>query len=214
MPADDRPPARRAARARRRDRRAARRVERPQRIAELTATPGSGYSRESDQGRSEGAVMRGRRVGSLLAAAVLLGTIGVGTAHAAPPATAADDAGTQAMTTQATVDRAKAIAKDACDKAAASQAAAQADPNNVAKQTQAAQDAAACAAAQANADNEQASLAGVNRGIPTEPTTPTLPADAHNPANGAVKSDNIEWLSNSRGLSSSVANPNGTTGNY
>src|SRR3954471_2124734 len=109
--------------------------------------------------------MRGRRVGSLLAAAVLLGTIGVGTAHAAPPATAADDAGTQAMTTQATVDRAKAIAKDLCDTASASAAAAAADPNNVDKQTKAAQDAAACASANANADGESTSLAGVNGGV-------------------------------------------------
>src|SRR4051812_40053371 len=114
--------------------------------------------------------MRGRRVGSLLAAAILLGTWGVGTAHAAPPATAADDAGTQAMTTQATVDRAKAIAKDACDKAAASQAAAAADPGNVAKQTQAAADAAACATAQADADSESSSLAGVNGGVASEGT--------------------------------------------
>src|SRR3954449_3201263 len=158
--------------------------------------------------------MKGRRVGSLLAAALLLGTIGVGSASAAPPAGPADDAGTQAMTTQATVDRAKDIAKDACDKAAASQAAAQADPGNVGKQTQAAQDAAACASAQANADKEQQSLNGVNGGIASEPANPTLPADVHNPANGTVKSDNIEWLSNSRGLSNQVANPNNVNGNY
>ena len=159
--------------------------------------------------------MRGRRVGSLLGAAILLSTIGASGAYAAgPPAGPADDPGTQAMTTQATVDRAKVISKDACDKAAASATAAQADPNNVAKQTQAAADAATCASAQASADKEQASLDGVNGGIATEPSNPTLPADVHNPANGAVKSDNIEWLSNSRGLSNQVANPGNITGNY
>src|SRR3954471_15834593 len=147
--------------------------------------------------------MRGRRVGSLLGAAILLGTFGVASAHAAPPATAADDAATQAMTTQATVDRAKAIAKDACDAATASQAAANADPTNVAKQQQAAQDAAACASAQANADSESSSLAGVNGGVSTEGTVdPAQPADVHNTATGAVKSDNIEWISNSHGLPS------------
>src|SRR4051794_11487615 len=147
--------------------------------------------------------MRGRKVGSLLGAAILLGTFGVGTAHAAPPATAADDAATQAMTTQATVDRSKAIAKDLCDTATASAAAAAADPNNVAKQAQAASDAAACATAQTNADNEGISLSNVNGGTATAGTLdPALPADVHNTANNAVKSDNISWLSNSRGLPS------------
>ncbi len=160
--------------------------------------------------------MRGRRVGSLLGAAILLGTFGVGTAHAAPPATAADDATTQAMTTQATVDRAKAIAKDLDDAAAASAAAAAADPTNVAKQTQAASDAAAAATADANANSESTSLAGVNGGVSTEGTIdPTLPADVHNPANGAIKSDNIQWVANSRGLPSTfgAAQPS-TGGNY
>ena len=157
--------------------------------------------------------MKGRRVGSLLGAAILLGTFGVGTAHAAPPATAADDAATQAMTTQATVDRAKAIAKDLCDTATASAAAAAADPNNVAKQTQAASDAAACASAQANADSESSSLSGVNGGVSTEGTVdPALPADVHNTANNAVKSDNISWVSNSRGLPSSVTAAAGSLG--
>src|SRR6185295_9593716 len=150
--------------------------------------------------------MRGRRVGSLLSAAILLSTIGAGTALAAPPAGPADDAGTQAMTTAATVARAKEIAKDLNDKAAASAAAAAADPGNVAKQAAAAADAAAAAKAQTNADAEQVSLAGVNGGIATEPVNPTLPADVHNPAAGVVKSDNIDWISNSRGLSNQVAN--------
>src|SRR4051794_31626564 len=158
--------------------------------------------------------MRGRRVGSLLGAAILLGTIGAGPALAAPPAGPADEPGTQAMTTAATVARAKDIAKALCDKATASAAAAAADPGNVDKQAAAAADAAACAKAQTNADSEQKSLDGVNGGIAAEPANPTLPTDSHQTAAGAVKSDNIDWLSNSRGLASSVANPAGANGNY
>ncbi|HWK25928.1 MAG TPA: hypothetical protein VNS09_05155 [Solirubrobacter sp.] len=112
------------------------------------------------------------------------------------------------------MDRAKALATQACDTASASAAAAAADPDNVAKATQAATDAAKCASAQANADAEQKSLDGVNGGIAAEPTNPTLPTDVHNPAAGAVKSDNIEWLSNSRGLPNSVTNPTTMNGNY
>src|SRR4051794_24302397 len=111
--------------------------------------------------------MIGRRnvaVGSLVSATILLSTLGAGAAFAAPPAGPADAPETQASTTQATVDRAKAIAKDLCDTAAASAAAAQADPNNVGKQATAASDAAACASANANASSESASLASVNGG--------------------------------------------------
>src|SRR4029078_9792545 len=85
---------------------------------------------------------------------------------------------------------------------------------NVAKQTQAAADAAKCATKTANASAESTSLASVNGGIASEPANPTLPADSHQAANGAIKSDNIEWLSNSRGLSNQVANPNNANGNY
>src|SRR5690349_15741454 len=145
--------------------------------------------------------MRSRRVGSLLGAAILLSSIGASGAYAAgPPAGPADDAGTQAMTTQATVDRAKDLAQQACAGLESAKANA-----SVARAAKAAAAAADCAGAQANADKEQASLNGVNGGIAAEPANPTLPTDVHNPAAGAVKSDNIEWLSNSRGLSNQVA---------
>src|SRR3954447_16582855 len=152
--------------------------------------------------------MKGRRVGLLLSAAILLGTApsAFGQTPNGAKGTADDPAGF-AKTTQASVDRAKAVAKTACDKAAASQAAATADPGNVNKAAVAAADAADCATANASASNDQASLDRVNGGVAAEPANPALPADVHNPAAGAVKSDNLEWLSNSRGLSNQVANP-------
>jgi hypothetical protein len=154
-------------------------------------------------------------VGSLLGATILLGSFGVSSALAAgPPAGPGDDAGTQAMTTQATVDRAKDLSDQACAKSAASAAASAADPGNVAKAATAAADAADCVAAQENASKEAASLAGVNEGIATEPASPTLPTDSHQPANNADKSDNLQWISNSRGLSNQVQNPNNLNGNY
>ncbi len=162
--------------------------------------------------------MEGRRcraVGSLLSAAILLGTLGAGSALAqGAPEGPGDDPGTIAKTTQASVDRANELKKQACDAATASAAAAAADPGNVAKQATAAADAAKCATKTANADAESKSLSMVNGGIATEPASPTLPADSHQTANGAVKSDNIEWLSNSRGLSNQVANPSNANGNY
>src|SRR3954470_13171962 len=159
--------------------------------------------------------MKVRRAGSLLVATILLGIAPNALAQTPGGAsgTANDPAG-QAKSTQATIDQAKAVAKTACDKAAASAAAAAADPNNVAKQTAAAADAADCATANTSAANEQKSFDRVNGGIASEPANPTLPADVHNPAAGAVKSDNIEWLSNSRGLSNQVANRPHASGNY
>src|SRR4051812_47691753 len=156
--------------------------------------------------------MEGRRmraVGSLLGATILLGSLGAGTALAqGTPEGPGDDPGTIAKTTQATVDRANDLKKQACDAATASAAAAAADPGNVDKQAKAAADAAKCATATASADAEAKSLAGVNGGIAAEPANATLPTDSHQAANGAVKSDNLTWLSNSRGLSNQVANPN------
>src|SRR3954470_12294266 len=159
--------------------------------------------------------MKVRRAGSLLVATILLGIAPNALAQTPGGAsgTANDPAG-QAKSTQATIDQAKAVAKTACDKAAASAAAAAADPNNVAKQTAAAADAADCATANTSAANEQKSFDRVNGGVANEPANPALPADVHNPAAGAVKSDNIEWVSNSRGLSNQVANPTNVNGNY
>ncbi|WP_121252145.1 hypothetical protein [Solirubrobacter pauli] len=133
---------------------------------------------------------------------------------AAPPAGPADEAATQVKTTAATVARAKEIAADLKTASDAAAAAAAADPSNVDKQAAAAAAAAKYATAQADADAEQKSLDGVNGGIAAEPTNPTLPADFSNPAEGQVKSDNIEWLSNSRGLPNQSQNPNNKNGNY
>ncbi len=160
--------------------------------------------------------MRVRRTGALLTATFLLGiapsALAQGTASGAL-GTANDPAG-QAKTTQATVDAAKAVSTAADAKAAASAAAAAADPGNVAKQATAAADAADAAIAAASVTGEQKSLSGVNGGIATEPANPTLPPDSHQTANQAVKSDNIDWLSNSRGLPNSAAVPAPANGNY
>jgi hypothetical protein len=156
--------------------------------------------------------MRRSGVGALLTATIVLSMSPA--ALAGPPAGPGDDPGTQAKTTQATVDRAKDLAQQACEAAQASAAARDADPTNVEKTAKAAADAADCAARTENAGKEEKSLAGVNGGIATEPANHTLPADVHNPANGAIKSDNIEWVYNSRGQSSSFTNPNSANGNY
>jgi hypothetical protein len=149
-------------------------------------------------------------LGSLLTAAALL----MSGSSALAQQGSADDPGTQAKTTQATVDRANQLRDQACAAAAASAAARDADPTNVEKTAKAAADAADCAAKTESAAKEAASLAGVNGGVATEPANPTLPADVHNPAANPVKSDNIEWVSNSRGLTSSFTNPNSPNGNY
>jgi hypothetical protein len=156
--------------------------------------------------------MQGRRciaVGSLLAATILLQTVGAGTALAGPPAGPADDPGTTAETTQTSVDRASDLATQACAKAAASAAARDADPTNVDKTAQAAADAAACAAAQENAGKEAASLAGANAGPSTDAGAPAPLDDAHFTADKAVKSDNLTWLSNTRGIPASATSQNG-----
>src|SRR4051794_2594020 len=158
--------------------------------------------------------MKVRRTGALLGAAFLLGIAPSALAQARGGARGAKDPGGQATWPQASVDAAKAVAKTACDKATASAAAAAADPTNAAKQATAAADAADCAVANTSAASEQKSLDGVNGGIAAEPASPTLPTDNHQTAIGAVKSDNIDWLSNSRGLSNQVANPNNANGNY
>src|SRR4051812_27336186 len=159
--------------------------------------------------------MKVRRTGALLGAAILLGIAPSALAQTPSGAsgTANDPAG-QAKTTQATIDAAKSVSTAAAAKAAARAAAAAADPTNVQKQATAAADAADAAVAATSAANEQKSLDGVNGGIAAEPANPTLPTDSHQTATGAVKSDNIDWLSNSRGLSNQVANPNNANGNY
>jgi hypothetical protein len=147
-------------------------------------------------------------VGSLLGATILLGSFGVGSALAAgPPAGPGDDAGTQALTTQATVDRARDLSDQAAAKSAASAAAAAADPGNVEKAATAAADAAAAAVASENADKDAKSLAGVNGGIASDAGKAPL-NDVHFSANGPVKSDNLQWLGNSRGLPASATNSN------
>src|SRR3954468_12203319 len=150
--------------------------------------------------------MKVRRTGALLGAALLLG-IAPGAMAQTPGSasgTASDPAG-QAKTTQATIDAAKAVSTAAAAKAAASAAAAAADPGNVAKQATAAADAADAAIAATSAANEQKSLDGVNGGIATEPASPTLPADTHVIPRDVVKSDNLEWVSNSRGTNGNMA---------
>jgi hypothetical protein len=151
--------------------------------------------------------MQGRRcvaVGSLLAAAMLLST---GTAFAGPPAGPADDPGTIADTTQASVDRANDLAAQACATAARSAKARDAASSDVAKTAAAAADAADCTAAQENASKEAASLAGANAGPSTDANAPAPLPDVHNPADGAIKSDNIEWLYNTRGLAGNQTTP-------
>src|SRR5690242_10785171 len=150
--------------------------------------------------------MKGRRAGLLLTAAILMGTAPSAWAQTPSGAlgTANDPAG-QAKSSQAAIDAAKAVAAAAKTKADASAAAAAADPGNAAKQAAAAADAADLAVANGSVAQEEKSLAGVNGGIATEPANPTLPADTHQPANQAVKSDNLEWLSNSRGTNGNFA---------
>ena len=153
---------------------------------------------------------RRRVVSSLLGATILLGSFGAGAAFAAgPPAGPADDAGTQAMTTQATVDRAKDLSDQAAAKAATSAAAAAADPGNVDKAAAAAADAAAAAVALEEFGKETKSLAGVNGGIASDAGKTPL-ADVHFSANNPVKSDNLQWIANSRGLPAS----NSSNANY
>ncbi|MDA0182603.1 hypothetical protein OJ997_19995 [Solirubrobacter phytolaccae] len=153
-------------------------------------------------------------LGALLTATVLM--VGSSTALAAgPPATPADDAATQAKTTAATVARAKEIAADLKTASDAAAAASAADPDNVDKRAAAAAALAKYATADADANAEQKSLEGVNGGVATEGSIdPKHPADVHNPAAGAVKSDNIEWVSNSRGLPNQVQKPTNANGNY
>src|SRR3954451_22575281 len=158
--------------------------------------------------------MKVRRTGALLGAAFLLGIAPSALAQAPSGATGANDPAGQATSSQASVDAAKAVPTPAGNRATASAAAAAADPTNAAKQATAAADAADCAVANTSAASEQKSLDGVNGGIASEPASPTLPTDSHQKADGALKSDNIDWLSNSRGLSNQVANPNNANGNY
>jgi hypothetical protein len=154
--------------------------------------------------------MKGGRcfaVGSLLSATILVGTMGAGAAFAAgPPAGPADDPGTIPVTTQATVDRANDLAAQAC--ATSGLAAKARDAHaSVAVTAKAADAAADCAAAQANAASEADSLATVNDGPASDAGMPTLP-DTHQTANQSVKSDNLTWLSNSRGTNGNFAGAN------
>ncbi len=120
--------------------------------------------------------MEGRRrraVGSLLAATILLGTFGAGTALAQGPA---DDPGTQAKTTQATVDRANALKTQTCNAAAASAAASAADPDQRGEGRHGRRRRGEVRDLDRRTPpRKQASLAGVNGGIASDAGKPTLP---------------------------------------
>jgi hypothetical protein len=142
----------------------------------------------------------------LLTAAILMGSApsAWGQTPAGALGTANDPAG-QAKSSQAAIDAARTVAAAAKTKADASAAAAAADPADAAKQAAAAADAADLAVANGSVVQEEKSLAGVNGGVATEPANPTLPADTHQTADNAVKSDNLQWLSNSRGANGNFA---------
>src|SRR3954452_20137162 len=143
-------------------------------------------------------------VGSLLAATILLQTAGA--AFAGDPPGPADNPGTIPETTQATVDRAKDLAQQACATAATSAKARDAS-GTVAETARAAANEAACLAAQDNGGKEQASFSGLSNGIASEPAVDPLP-DTHQTANNLVKSDNLQWISNSRGTNGNFAGAN------
>ena len=69
------------------------------------------------------------------------------------------------------------------------------------KTATAAESAAKCAVSTSEATKEAASLAGINGGIASDEGKPVL-AQIHQGAVGAL-SDNIEWLSNARGINGS-----------
>ena len=162
-------------------------------------------------------------LGTLVAALVALQLIGAGTALAGAGGEK-NVPGTLAKTTKKTVKRAEHDAKQACkraevaaqqrdktqeqlDKAKNPKEAAKLQALLVQRTAEAAEAAAACAEATANAEKEAASLAGVNGGVTTDEGTPALP-DVHNSADGVVKSDNLEWISNSEGVNGAFSGAN------
>ena len=70
------------------------------------------------------------------------------------------------------------------------------------KTAMAAESAAQCAVVDVEAEKEAASLAGINGGIESDEGKPVLP-EVHQGAVGVLKSDNIDWISNARGINGS-----------
>ena len=160
--------------------------------------------------------------GSLLVAAIAF-LIGAGSAFAGEGGPA-HQAGTLDETTQASVDRAAQVAESDCKKAdgdakqrddAAAKLAKAKTPAQIAamqalldeKTATAAASAADCAFSTAEAEREAASLAGVNGGIESDAAITPL-AEVHQGAAGIVKSDNMEWISNSRGINGALSGAN------
>jgi hypothetical protein len=161
--------------------------------------------------------------GSLLVAATAFFLFGAGAAFAGEGGPA-HQAGTLDETTQASVDRAAQVATSDCKKAdgdakqrddAAAKLAKAKTPAQIAamqalldeKTATAAASAADCAFSTVEAAREAASLAGVNGGI--ESDTGIVPlAEVHQGAAGIVKSDNMDWISNSRGINGALSGAN------
>ena len=160
--------------------------------------------------------------GSLLVATAFF-LFGAGSAFAGEGGPA-HQAGTLDETTQASVDRAAQVATSDCKKAdgdaakrddiAAKLAKAKTPAQIAALQAlldaqtaTAAASAADCAFSTVEAAREAASLAGVNGGI--ESDTGIVPqTEIHQGAAGIVKSDNMEWISNSRGINGALSGAN------
>jgi len=161
--------------------------------------------------------------GSLLVTATAFFLFGAGSAFAGEGGPA-HQAGTLDETTQASVDRAAQVATSDCKKAdgdaakrddTAAKLAKAKTPAQIAalqalldEQTAtAAASAADCAFSTVEAAREAASLAGVNGGI--ESDTGIVPlTEVHQGADGIVKSDNMEWISNSRGINGALSGAN------
>src|SRR4051812_26185575 len=168
----------------------------------------------------------GRTIAMAFLAACALALVGAGQALAAGDG--GGDAATLRKTTEATVGFAQRDSEQACRKsaqdakertaAAARLAKAQANPRSApaeiaalqadldAKTATAAQTAAGCAAAQANYQREAASLAGINGGTSTEGTSTVT--EVHQGAANIVKSDNMTWISNARGINGALSGAN------
>src|SRR4051794_4153301 len=169
----------------------------------------------------------GRTIAMAFLPACVFALLGVGQALAAGEG--GGDPASLNKTTEATVANAQQDAAQACrksaqdakerDAAAARLAKAQANPRTTpaelaalqadldAKTATAATTAAGCASAQANAAKEAASLAGINGGPTSDEGAPVL-TDIHQGAAGIVKSDNMTWLSNSRGVNGALSGAN------
>jgi hypothetical protein len=160
--------------------------------------------------------------GSLLVATAFF-LFGAGSAFAGEGGPA-HQAGTLDETTQASVDRAAQVATSDCKKAdgdaakrddTAAKLAKAKTPAQIAalqalldaQTATAAASAADCAFSTVEAAREAASLAGVNGGI--ESDTGIVPqTEIHQGAAGIVKSDNMEWISNSRGINGALSGAN------